>query len=62
LFCVALLIVGLAQPDPPSSEEEIPEEMVEFLLMMDLVERYGEVLDVELELQEDDTKTEPLEE
>ena len=59
---------GYAQTDPIPKPiqvqgDEVPPEMVEFLLMMDMVEKYGEVIDVEIEiLDKDQDITEPLDE
>jgi hypothetical protein len=44
---------------PPLSAESPPEEMAEFLLLMDMFEGYGEAIDVELELQADENAAEP---
>jgi len=36
----------------PTADDEVPEEMVEFLLMMDLLDDYGDAIDVEVEMDD----------
>lgn len=43
-------------PVGPGDGEEVPEEMVEFLLMMELLDDYGDVIDVEVEVSDEEQK------
>ena len=43
-------------PVDPTADDEVPEEMVEFLLMMDLLDDYGDAIDVEVEMDDQEEK------
>jgi len=39
-------------PVDPGEGDEVPEEMIEFLMMMELLDDYGDAIDVEVEMQD----------
>jgi len=47
LFASILLSQSAGTGDPPAPTDEVPAEMQELLLMMDLLEQYGDALDAE---------------
>ena len=74
LATASLLIIALASADsragrwddpretPPmavSLEDLSPEEQREFLQLLEFLEEYDEVIDIELELEKEDNETEP---
>ncbi len=60
-WSVLLLTIGLGlSPSVPA--EEVPPEMQEMLLLMDLLEEYGEALDFEESGREKDNVEDPADE